>query len=386
MKYDFDTYVERRNTASMKWDAYAEGVLPMWVADTDFRSPVQVTDAILEKARLGLFGYPSGNGEFEEACAHWEQTRFGWSVPAEAMTWCPSLGVAIALCVRAFSKPGDGVAMLWPIYPPFMRLCQANGREARGTVLRQIDGKYEIDFDDLEAVLAKPDTTLLLLCNPHNPTGRVFTKEELERIGELCLRHNVTVFSDEIHEDVVYQGRHIPFPSLSPELAAISLVGVNPSKTFNVADLRSACIISENGALLEKFKAEQDSLKLGPCSLGRTGATAAWQTGESYADQLVEYLKGNRDHIMDYARHNWRLIQPCLPEATFLLWLDCRALGMDKQEREKFFVEQARVGLNCGEDFGPGGEGFMRLNFGCPRATLDDGLARITDALRQRQA
>lgn len=384
MKYDFDTYVERKNTASVKWDSYARDVLPMWIADTDFRSPPQVTEAIIEIAKRGVYGYPLADGKFESACANWQMRRFGWDTDASQITWCPSLGVAIALCIRKFTNPGDGVAMLWPIYPPFIRLCELNQRMPRGSVLKWRSGRHEIDFDDLDAVLARPDTRLFLLCNPHNPTGRVFSREELIRIGEICAAHDVTVFSDEIHGDIVYKGRHIPFPSISPQFAAISLVGVNASKTFNLADLRSAAAISLNPALLAAFQSESDSLKLGRCSLGVAGVTAAWNECADYADQLVSYLDANMKHAVKRINSECPGLQAYEPEGTYLLWIDCKGINLEPEALGRFFLEDAKVALNNGADFGPGGSGFMRLNFACPRSLLDDGLDRIGNALKKR--
>lgn len=384
MKYDFDDYVERRNTASVKWDSQPHDILPMWIADTDFRSPPQVTDAIIAIAKRGVYGYPLSDGKYEQACQHWQLSRFNWEIARSDITWCPSLGVAIGLCIRKFTSPGDGVAMLWPIYPPFIKLCEINGRKVRGSTLKWRDGRHEIDFDELEAALAPEDTRLFLLCNPHNPTGRVFSREELERIGELCLAHNVTVFSDEIHEDIVYRGRHIPFPALSPELAAISLVGVNASKTFNLADLRSAAVISLNPDLLADFQQESDCLKLGRSSLGVAGVTAAWRDCADYADQLVLYLEANLSHAVERINTECNGISAYKPEGTYLLWLDCRGLGLTPEELTRFFVDQAKVALNNGADFGPSGAGFMRLNFACPRSLLTEGLDRIAGALKKR--
>lgn len=381
MKYDFDTLIERRNTASMKWDTYEHDVLPMWVADSDFQSPPEVAEAIADVIRRGVFGYPLMDGSYQRACIHWQKSRFGWLPTENQIAWCPCLGTAISLCLNAFSGPGDGVAMLCPIYPPFMRLCALNGRDVRGSVLQLRNGRYEIDFDSLENILQKPDTRIFLLCNPHNPTGRVFERAELERMGELCLKHGVTIFSDEIHEDIVYRGRHIPFPTLGSRFAAISLVGVNASKTFNVADLRSAAVISENPVLLDAFAEQRDRFKLGPSSLGLAGASAAWEKGAAYADQLLEYLKANLEHAVRRINTECPGIKACMPEATYLLWLDCRGLGFDDRELEDFFLRKAKVGLNSGETFGPGGEGYMRLNAACPRRLLDEGLDRIAAAI-----
>lgn len=384
MKYNFDEYVERRNTASVKWDSKPQDILPMWIADTDFRSPPQVSEAIIAIAKRGIYGYPLPDGKYEQACRHWQKSRFEWEIDASDVTWCPSLGVAIGLCIRKFTNRGDGVAMLWPIYPPFIRLCEINGRKVRGSTLKWRDGRYEIDYGELEAALAPEDTRLFLFCNPHNPTGRVFSKEELERMGELCLAHNVTVFSDEIHEDIIYRGRHIPFPTVSPELGEISLVGVNASKTFNLADLRSAAVISLNRDLLAAFQQESDCLKLGRSSLGVAGVTAAWLDCADYADQLVRYLEANLSYAVERINADCPGIRAYKPEGTYLLWLDCRGLDLSPAQLTEFFTDKAKVELNNGADFGPGGADFMRLNFACPRSLLSEGLDRIADALQKR--
>lgn len=385
MKYDFDSPVERKDTASMKWDTYDHDILPMWVADSDFRSPPEIVEAIEDIARRGIFGYPLPDGSFENACIHWQNSRFGWKPASSQVSWCPGIGTAISLCVNAFTKPGDGVAMLCPIYPPFMRLCELNGREVRPSVLELRNGRYEINFAGLEQILQKPDTSLFLLCNPHNPTGRIFEKDELERMGELCLKYGVTIFSDEIHEDITFGGKHIPFPVLSAKMAAISLVGVNASKTFNVADLRAGAIISENPILLDAIVEQRNRFKLGPCSLGLAGVTSAWQKGASYADQLVAYIKANLEYAVNRINSSCPGISAYMPEATYLLWLDCSGLGMDNRELMDFFLHDAKVALNNGADFGPGGEGFMRLNAACPRKILSEGLDRISSAILKRK-
>lgn len=382
MKYDFDTPVKRRGTASVKWDTHAGDVLPLWIADSDFHSPPEVAEAIIEVARRGVFGYPLGYGNFERACAHWQKTRFGFEIQKHQIAWCPSLGAALSLCINAFTSPGDGVAMLWPIYPPFISLTANNGRIMRGSTLKWKNGRYEVDFDELEKVLAMPETKLFLLCNPHNPTGRLFGRAELARMGEMCANYGVTVFSDEIHEDIVHRGKMTPFASISDALAAISLVGVNASKTFNVADLRSAGVISLNPALLAAFTAWRDRMKMGASSLGVAGVSAAWEHGADYANQLVDYLKRNMEYAVSRINEECPGIFAYMPEATYLLWLDCKKLGLNSSSLGAFFLDKAKVALNNGVDFGPGGEGFMRLNAACPRKTLDEAIDRIAKALR----
>lgn len=381
MQYNFDESIDRRGTRSEKWDSYPPDVLPMWVADSDFRCPQPVVDAVMQTAQRGVFGYTKADGAFERAYAGWMQSRFNWQVDPAWVRWCPSIGTALAVCIRAFTQPGDGVCMLLPTYPPFLGLCELNGRAVRGSPLRNTNGRYAIDFDDLERQLAQERTRLLLLCNPHNPTGRAFTEEELQKVGALCLKHNVIVFSDEIHCDIVFQGKHVPFPALSPEIAAITLVGLNASKTFNLADLRSGAVISSNTALLDTFTEECSRAKLGRCSLGIAGVIAAYTECADYADQQLAYLRKNLRFAVDYISSELPTIKAPMPEATYMLWLDCREMGIAQPELQAFFLEKAKVALNVGDSFGRGGQGFMRMNLACPRATVAEGLRRIQSAV-----
>lgn len=378
MLYNFDTIIERRGTGSDKWDTYPADVLPMWVADSDFRSPQPVIEAIQAVVARGVFGYPKEDGHLEAAYAGWAQTRYSWQVSPDWVEWCPSLGNAIALMIRTFTAPGDNVAMLSPIYPPFTHLCQQNHRNILQSVLEE--PAYIINFADLEAKLALPQTTLLLLCNPHNPTGRVFTRAELERVAELCLKHNVIVFSDEIHADIVFRGQHIPFSSLGPEVADITLVGLNASKTFNLADLRSAAVIASNPVLRKAFAAERNRIQLGPCSLGIAGVAVAYERCADYADQVCAYVRKNVDFAVDFLQKEVPSIRAYAPEGTFLLWLDCRALGGTQAELTSLFLEKGKIALNVGATFGAGGEGFMRMNLACPMTTVVEGLKRIKKA------
>jgi cystathionine beta-lyase len=384
LRHDFDEIIERRGTRSEKWDTYPADVLPMWVADSDFKSPEPVAQAIIETARRGLFGYTVSDGAFERAYAHWAASRYGWEADPDWVLWAPSLGASLAICIRAFSKPGGRVAMLSPIYPPFINLCYLNGRLPEQSVLRDRGNGYSIDFADLEARLAHPDTKLLLLCNPHNPTGRVFSRRELERIGELCLSYNVIIFSDEIHADIVFKGKHVCFPTLSPELASITMVGMNASKTFNLADLRSAAIIASNPRLRQSFASEIARCNVGRCSLGIAGVIAAYTHCADYADQLVPYLEANMRLAVDSISSATEQLSARMPEGTFLLWIDCKKMKLTQPDLIRFFLEKAHVALNSGSSFGKGGESFMRLNVACPRATLQDGLRRIAKALAER--
>lgn len=379
MHIDFDTIIERRGTGCDKWDTYPADVLPMWVADSDFKSPQPVIDAIQSVVARGVFGYFRGDGRFEAAYAGWVQQRYGWQASPDWVEWCSSLGNAIALMILAFTSPGDNVAMLSPIYPPFLNLCETNGRN--GLQSRLVEPDYSINFDDLEAKLALANTKLLLLCNPHNPTGRVFTRSELERVAELCLKHGVLVFSDEIHADIVFRGQHISFASLGPEVANITLVGLNASKTFNLADLRSAAVVASNTSLRHAFVAERNRVKLGQCSLGIEGVIAAYERCADYADQVCAYVQKNVEFAVNALQRDVPCIGSYAPQATFLLWLDCRGLGKTTAELEALFLEKGKIALNSGAAFGEGGEGFMRMNLACPMATVQEGVRRIQRAV-----
>jgi cystathionine beta-lyase len=380
-KHDFDEYVDRTNTLSQKWDKYAEGILPLWVADTDFRSPQPVVEALADRVAHGVFGYTGDNGSFERSTRGWVKRRYGWDIDTSWVLCTPSVVTSIALIIRALTAPRENVVIQPPVYPPFAIVTKDNGRVPLCNPLLMRNGTWHIDFDDLEAKLASTQTTLLLLCNPHNPTGRCFTREELRRIGELCLKHGVHILSDEIHSDFIFSGRHIPFPSLSAELARISAVCLSPSKTFNMADLRVSSLIIPDEGLRGKVKREITASRLGRCSLSIQAYNTAYTECDYYADQVKEYLGKNLAYATRYIAEKIPSISACSPEATFLLWLDCRKLGLSQPDLMSFFLDKAKVALNSGTDFGLEGEGFLRMNTGCPRVTLTEALGRMERAV-----
>ncbi|MDR1947726.1 MAG: pyridoxal phosphate-dependent aminotransferase [Desulfovibrio sp.] len=384
IQHDFDEITDRRGTDSEKWNNYPPDVLPMWVADSDFKCPAPVIEALLERVRHGVFGYCKDDlGKIEKASAHWMRTRFGWDVRPEWVVFSPGVGTALSVAVSAFTNPGDYVVMMTPIYPPFFTAPAFNGRKALSSPLQAGKNGWEIDFDGLESLLAEARSKLLLLCNPHNPTGKLLSEGELLRTGELCLKHHVLVLSDEVHCDYVFGDRkHIPFSSLSPELADISLTAINPSKTFNLADLRTGGVISSSTPLRERYRTAVTNAKLGRSSLGLLAYEVAYTQCAYYVDQLVPYIKGNLDCAVDYINERIPGISVGMPEATYLLWLDCRGLGLSQKRLVEFFLREAKVALNSGLSFGPEGLGFMRLNAACPRAVLREGLARIERACR----
>ena len=381
--HNFDEEIERRGTDCKKWNTYPPEVLPMWVADTDFKAPQEVIDALVDRAKHGVFGYTGmTGGSFEKVTASWLRRRFGWQAEPSWVEYTPTIGTALAFAVTSFSMPGDSVVIQTPLYPPFRIGIESNGRKAVASPLQWRDGTYAIDFEDLEKKLAQPGTRLLLLCNPHNPTGKCYTREELLRISELCLRHDVVVFSDEIHADFIYGANAmVSFPTLSPEAAMQSLVAVNPSKTFNIADFKTAAVVSANADLLDKYRATVQGARLGRVSFGIKAYEIAFTECDYYMDQVRDYIGRNMAYAVQYFHDRIPAIRAYHPDATYLLWLDCRELGLPQAALEKFFLEKAGVAFNSGTEFGPEGEGFMRMNLGCTMKVLRDGLERIEKAV-----
>ena len=382
MQYNFDEPVVRRGTDCKKYLHYGPEILPMWIADTDFKCPQPVIDACVRRMQEGVYGYPEVSPAYKAAIALWQKKRFGWEVPAEACEFVPGVIPGIICAVRALSHPGDNLVMLTPSYPPFHDLTVHNGRNELRCELKPVDGHYEIDFDLLEKQLSDVRTKVFLLCNPHNPTGRVFTLEELTRMGELCLKYHVTALVDEIHEDIVYKGyRHIPFASIRPEFAQNSVTFVNASKTFNVAGFRSAGFICLNPQMKSMIhEAVLDNKGIGENLCGTQATIAAYNECDDYADQLVEYLEKNLDLLCDTIAKTDR-ITLLRPEGTYLIWLDCRKMGLSQAELVKFFEEKAKLGLNNGATFGPEGEGHMRINIATSRANMEEAMRRLSAAL-----
>lgn len=385
--HDFDEIIERRGTDSKKYDPslYPQDVLPMWIADTDFKCPTPLIEKVVKRAEHGLYGYPYNKKSFAEASKKWMKTRFDWDIEENWVEYTPGVIPGIIYAVRALSQPGDNIVIQTPVYPPFHQLVTNNGRTLFKNTMLLKNGKYYIDFDDLEKKLMESRTKIMILCNPHNPSGRVFTKEELTRIGELCIKYNVFVISDEIHCDLVYKGhKHIPFASISHELAQNSMVCINPSKTFNTAGFRTAAIIVPNEWIKKQiYESIVNNKAYGRTIFGTLAFETVYNECEYYADQLIEYLQKNMEVTIDYFEKNIKQIKVIKPEATYLLWLDCRGLGLGQEELEEFMVKKAKVGLNNGQTFGHEGIGFMRINIACPRNKLLEGLSRIENAINE---
>lgn len=385
-KFDFDTPVPREGTACVKWDAREavfgrESVIPLWVADMDFAVAPCIRRSIEERAKHPVYGYGIRPDSYFEAIRGWVGRRGGWAIEREWIDFTPGVVPGFALAIRALSAEGDGVVIQPPVYPPFAATIRANGRRVVENPVRLTAKGFEIDFDDLDHKLA--DAKLLLFCNPHNPTGRVFTHAELERVGELCIKHDVLIISDEIHSDLILKPHiHTHIAALSPELAQRTITLIAPSKTFNIAGLSTAVAITPSDSLRRRLRAEIEKLHIdGGNIFGCAALQAAYDEGEEWLEALLEYIEGNCLAVSDFLREHIPAVKAIQPEGTYLMWLDMRALGIPHEELCKFLIEKAGIGLNSGAEFGAAGQGFMRLNLATQRSTLLRALGQLREAL-----
>ncbi len=386
MAYDFDRVIDRRNTDSVKWRYYDPDVLPFWVADMDFAAPEPVLAALQARVAHGVFGYGVEPEELRELLVERLARLYSWHVAPEAFVFVPGVVTGFNLVCAALARPGDGMLVQTPVYPPML---QAPGHH--GLLRQEMEltagpgGHYTIDMAAFEAVMT-PQTRLFMLCNPHNPVGRAFTRAELFAMAEACLRRGVLICSDEIHCDLLFAGHaHVPIASLAPEIARRTVTLIAPSKTFNIAGLNCSVAIIEDAELRQRYSAGREELVGGVNVLGLTAALAAYRDGGPWLTALLDYLAANRDFVVRYVAEHLPGITTGTPEATYLAWLDCRAAGLPDVPY-KFFLRKARVALNDGRAFGRGGEGYVRLNFGCPRSLLEAGLERMRQALEQQRA
>ena len=384
MKYDFDTIVPRRGTNSYKWDTpEEEGTLPMWVADMDFRTAPAIIDALQKRVVHGIFGYTKVPGAYYDAVVRWFGNRHRWQVDPRWMIYTSGVVPALSAIIKALTVPGDKVIVQTPVYNCFYSSIRNDGCELSANNLIYRDGRYTIDFDDLEAKAADPKAKILLLCNPHNPVGRVWTPEELRRIGDICLRNGVFVVADEIHCELTYDGHdYTPFASLSEHFQQKSVTCVSPSKAFNLAGLQIANIIAADEEVRHRIDRAININEV--CDVNPFGVIAtiaAYNESGEWLDALRRYLWENYGYLCRFFRE--RLPQyPVLPlEGTYLVWIDCRASGMGSDAMVLRLEEQQRLMVNSGTMYGPGGEGFIRLNIACPRTLLIDGLERMARVL-----
>ena len=393
MQYDFDTPIDRTHTWSIKHDfkkenGKADDILPLWVADMDFRSPDSVVEALKKAVDHGIFGYSRADESYFDAVAAWYQKRHHLTLQPEWMTCTPGIVFALSIAVRAFTQEGDAVLIQPPVYHPFSRAILRNKRTLVENPLVLKDGHYEMDLEDLEQKVLDEHVKLMILCNPHNPVGRVWTREELTALADICLRHHVYVISDEIHGDFVWQGHEqTPYASISEEACLHSMMCTAPSKTFNLAGMATSNLFIPDPEMRRKFRSEL--LDVGQENMNRLGlfaCRAAYEGGGEWLDQLIGYLAGNLALVRDFCKNRVPQIQLVEPEGTYLAWLDCRELGMTDDELMAFFSDEAKVWLDPGTHSGEQGSGFMRFNLGSSRSVIAQALDQIEATWKKRNA
>jgi cysteine-S-conjugate beta-lyase len=382
MTFDFDRVTDRRTSDSNKWRKYPSDVLPLWVADMDFASPPAVVQALRARVDQGFFGYLMEKPELPAVVAERVAKRYGWNVSPEAVMPLPGVIAGFNLALRALTSPGDGLLVQTPVYPPILRAAGNHGlTRDEHALTRGAGGRYGVDLDAFSRALGQR-TRAFLLCNPHNPVGRVFERAELEAMAAACAQRDVWILADEIHCDLLLDGRrHVPVATLSPEIEARTITFMAPSKTFNLPGLKCAVAIVPNASVRDRLTAAVADLVPKINVLGHAAAVAAYREGDAWLEALLGYLENNRDFLAKEVPLRLPGVTVAAPEATYLAWLDCRGARIPGGDPFTFFLERAKVALNDGRLFGPGGEGFVRLNFGCPRALLTEGLDRMARAL-----
>ena len=382
--YDFDTRIDRRGTACEKWDDMGrlfgkDDLLALWVADMDFKSAPEIIDALKKDVEFGVFGYPTEQiDRYQAAVANWERRRHGWEVKPEQVGFMPGVVTGIAVALNEFTSPGDGVVLQTPVYPPFFAEIRENGRIIAENPLRETENGYEMDLDQLAGVL-ETGVRAMVLCSPHNPVSRVWRKEELAALGRLCAEHGIVVISDEIHQDLIYSdAKHTPVSAACPELDPLLVTLVAPSKTFNIAGLHASAWIARDKIMYVRMSRAFERLHLsGLNMLGLRALEAAYTKGEPWLDAALAYLEDSRALVENFLRERMPRVKMKHPEGTYIFWLDFRGYGLRSAELMKILVGKAGVALNDGSNFGAAGEGFARLNIGCPRSQLQEGLDRI---------
>lgn len=388
--YDFDKIVDRCGTSCLKYDFQVErrgrdDLLPLWVADMDFALPENILDDIKKRVSHGIFGYTDPKKEYFDSVIGWFYSHFGWEGKPEWITVTPGVVVAISVAVRALTKEGEGVLIQQPVYYPFSEAILLNKRKLVNNQLVYENGKYSIDFEDFEKKIVDENVKLFILCSPHNPVGRVWTEEELRKMGEICLKHNVIIVSDEIHCDFTYEGhKHTVFPSLGEEFENNVVFCTAPSKTFNIAGLHVSNIFIPNPEIRKKFKSELEAFGFSqPNVLGLTACQSVYSKGEEWYRELKEYIAGNLDFAREYFAENMPKIRLVEPDGTYLIWLDCEELGLSVEELESFVEDKAKLWVDFGKIFGKESGQFIRLNIACPRKTLRQALEQLRAAYCQ---
>ncbi len=388
---NFDEYIERRGTDSSKWDDFAgrfpgmdvEGVVPMWVADMDFKCPPEVVEAVIKQAQTGIYGYTIWQSErYNRAVMGWMKKRYNWDIDKEWIVFTPGVVPALTHAIQALTEPGDGVIIQMPVYYPFRIGIESNDRVVRNNSLI-LDGEtYRMDFENLERLAAEERTKLMILCSPHNPVGRVWSREELEKVCDICQRNNVILISDEIHADLLMKGvKFTPTATIAEKYANNCISCYAPSKTFNMAGIQASAIIIPNPDIRAKFRQQIVKTRMPAMNIFVGAAVeAAWTYGEPYIKEVMEYIEANVDHAVEFTAKYTPKIKIMKPQGTYLVWVDLRGLGLDTDQTERFFVERAKIAADLGTWFGPEGAGFVRMNFACHRSTLDKALEQLRAA------
>lgn len=391
-KYDFDELIDRKGTGSLKWDSLEERfgsgeLLPLWVADMDFHSPQPVIDAIVSRARHGVYGYTKFRDSYFDSVINWYRRRYSWNLKREWFSYAPGVVPAIILAIRAYTRPGDGIIVQGPVYYPFYESVELNGRHIIDNPLKLSRGRYEMDFEDLERKAADPRARMLILCNPHNPVGRVWNRDELTRLGGICNRNGITVIADEIHSDLRYPGVSFTnYATISEEFAQNSITCTAASKTFNLAGLHISNIIIPNSQMHQKYQNILDASKnIMANSFAADAVEAAYNHGEEWLAELIGYLKGNLEFMKRFVHENMPEVDVIEPQGTYLVWMDFRRVEPDPEKLEKLMLGEAKVALDEGYIFRNGGEGFERINIACPRSILARALEQIAEAVRNHR-
>ena len=387
-QYNFDEIIDRTGTSCVKWDIREmffkkQDVLPMWVADMDFKTPDFIVDAVKQRAEHPVYGYTIRPESYYTSLINWIDKKHRWKIDKDWVIFSPGIVPAVNMAVMAYTKPGDKIIVQPPVYFPFFGAVKDNGRQLVNNQLKLNNGRYDMDFEDLEKQIDSR-TRMVIISNPHNPGGSAWTKEELTRLGEICIKHNLILISDEIHSDLaIPPNKHTVAANLSKEIAGVTVTMMAPSKTFNLAGMASSSVIISNEKLRNDFQIMLDRVHVGMRNLfGMVASEAAYTHGEEWLNQMLIYVKGNIDFMEEYISKNIPKVKMIRPEATYMVWLDFRELAMDNDTLKQFIIEKAGLGLNDGPVFGPGGEGFQRINLACPRAYVEEAMNRLENAIK----
>ena len=392
MKYNFDEVIDRRDTNAVKLERCkalfgTEDVLPLWVADMDFRTPDFIIDAIQKRLEHPILGYTMPSKSFYSASISWIKEHHDWNIQRDWFGFLPGIVPGLSFAVQSLTKPGDEIIVQPPVYYPFFHVIEKNHRVLVQNQLKEDNGKFVMDFDDLEKKFTSK-TKLFILCNPHNPGGRVWTIDELQRFAAICEKHQVTIVSDEIHADMVLPGKtkHTPLATVSAWSEQNTVTFMAPTKVFNMPGLISSAYIIPNAELRHRFVEFLEASEMNSGNMfAYTAAVAAYENGDEWRKQMLDYVQGNIDFVADFLKKNVPQIKPMIPEASFLVWLDCKDLGMETDELHKFFSLKAGLGLNKGTIFGPGGEYHLRLNVACSRSILEKAMKQLKEAVNSNQ-